>query len=179
MLATLLHLDLAARSWVVLHRDDALTRPLYLLTVVGRFGGIWVASALVLAGARRISWSTAGRIVLAIAIPLAISDYVLKPLIDRPRPFVAEPAPPVIGRPPHDPSFPSGHATSSFAGATALTIAEPHAAIVWWVLATAIAFSRVYIGVHYPLDVLAGAAIGAVGAWMIMARRSKHRSLLP
>ena len=159
---------MAVRAWVVLHRVDALTGPLYALTVVGRFGAIWIASALVLAARRRISWNTAGRIVLAIAIPLAISDYVLKPIVARPRPFTAAPAPAVIGPHPHDPSFPSGHATSSFAGATALTLVEPQLAVVWWVIAATIAYSRVYLGVHYPLDVFAGAGLGALGAWSIL-----------
>lgn len=179
MLSSLLRLDMAARAWAVLHRVDALTGPLYTLTVVGRFGGIWVSFALLLAVTRRISWSVAGRVVLAIAIPLAVSDYVLKPLIARPRPFVAQPAPTVIGTHPRDASFPSGHATSSFAGATALAIVEPRLAVVWWVLAAAIAYSRIYLGVHYPLDVLAGAGLGALGAWAIMARWPARRSVLP
>lgn len=163
----LLRLDMAVRMWVVLHRVDALTGPLYALTVVGRFGAIWIAGAAALAAVRRISWRTAGRIALAIVIPLAVSDYLLKPMIARPRPFIAAPVPAAIGRPPRDSSFPSGHATSSFAGAMALTAVEPHLALGWWTLAIAIAYSRVYLGVHYPSDVIAGAIIGAIGAWAI------------
>lgn len=172
MIPALLHLDTTVRTWIVLHRIGPLRRPLYGLTVAGRFGAIWILIALALAVLRRIGWSAAGRLVLAIVIPLAVSDYVLKPLIHRPRPFMAAPAPPVIGTRPRDSSFPSGHATSACAGATALTGVEPGLAIVWWMLAIAIAYSRVYIGVHYPLDVLAGAAIGALGSWLIMARCS-------
>jgi undecaprenyl-diphosphatase len=174
-MSSLLQFDMAARSWVVLHRVDPLTGPLYVLTVAGRFGAIWIVCALALAAARRLTWRRAASVLLAIAIPLAVSDYVLKPIVARPRPFVAAPAPAAIGRLPHDASFPSGHATSSFAGATALTMVEPHLAVLWWVLAAAIAYSRIYLGVHYPLDVLAGGGIGALGAWLIMTRRFAHR----
>lgn len=167
-MGSLLQLDAAVRTWVVLHRAGALTGPLYGLTVAGRFGAIWIAIVLGLRLARRLSWKMAGRVILAIAIPMVISDYVLKPVIDRPRPFRIMPAPPVIGSRPHDPSFPSGHATSSFAAATALTAVEPQLGVVWWMLAAGIAYSRIYIGVHYPLDVLAGTVLGALGAWLIM-----------
>ena len=58
-------------------------------------------------------------------------------------------------------SFPSGHAAMSFAGATFLALAAPRLAPALFVLAAAVAYSRVYVGVHYPLDVVAGAALGA------------------
>ena len=57
-------------------------------------------------------------------------------------------------------SFPSGHATVSFACATTLALAVPRLTWPLFTLATLISFSRVYVGVHYPLDVLAGAALG-------------------
>ena len=61
-------------------------------------------------------------------------------------------------------SLPSGHAATSFAGAVILTHLWPRAAPFAFFLAVAIAFSRVYVGVHYPSDVLAGAALGALVA---------------
>lgn len=165
---------MAARAWVVLHRLDPLNGPLYLLTVAGRFGAIWIVCALALAVARRVTWRRAGRVVIAMAIPLTLCDYLVKPIVARPRPFVAAPVPSVIGRLPTDASFPSGHATSSFAGATALTMVEPALSALWWALAAAIAYSRIYLGVHYPSDVLAGAGIGAFGAWLIMTRFARR-----
>jgi len=61
---------------------------------------------------------------------------------------------------PHDHSFPSGHAATSFACATTLALAFPRLAAPLYLLAAAIAYSRVYVGVHYPLDVLGGAVLG-------------------
>jgi len=57
-------------------------------------------------------------------------------------------------------SFPSGHATVSFACATVLALAVPRLSLPLFTLAVLISFSRVYVGVHYPFDVLAGAVLG-------------------
>lgn len=86
--------------------------------------------------------------------------YGIKVAVDRPRPHYA----PLV-RLPTDPSFPSGHAATSFAGATMLALLVPRLAPALYVLAIGIAFSRVYVGVHYPLDVLAGAVLGAAIGW--------------
>jgi undecaprenyl-diphosphatase len=86
--------------------------------------------------------------------------YGIKLAVDRPRPHFD----PLV-RLPSDPSFPSGHAATSFAGATMLAAYAPRLAPLLYLLAAAIAFSRVYVGVHYPLDVLAGAALGTAVGW--------------
>ena len=87
----------------------------------------------------------------------------LKLVIDRQRPAFryAEPEPLMFI--PHTNSFPSGHAAISFAcAATIARFAPRHAAPLLYALAVLIAWSRVYVGAHYPLDVLGGAAIGLV-----------------
>ena len=66
-------------------------------------------------------------------------------------------------------SFPSGHAATSFAGATLLALALPRLAWPLLVLAAAIGWSRVYVGVHWPSDVLAGALLGAALAFGVRA----------
>ena len=100
-------------------------------------------------------------------LAVAVADLTatgLKALIDveRPSSRYAEPKPLVTA--PHDHSFPSGHAATSFAAAAILTAARPRYGPVWFLLALAIGFSRVYVGVHYPLDIVAGALLGIATA---------------
>lgn len=85
---------------------------------------------------------------------------VLKTLFDVERPSVRYPDPEPLVTTPTDLSFPSGHAATSFAGATLLARSVPRLAVPFYALAAAIALSRVYVGVHYPLDILGGAVLG-------------------
>jgi undecaprenyl-diphosphatase len=85
---------------------------------------------------------------------------VLKVWVDRDRPPLSDPQPEPLVDLPATFSFPSGHATVSFACATTLALAVPRLRIPLYALAVLISFSRVYVGVHYPLDVLAGAVLG-------------------
>ena len=98
----------------------------------------------------------------------------LKALTNRDRPPLRYAEPKALVSVPHDGSFPSGHAATSFAAATILAFAFPRLWPLLFTLAAAIAFSRVYVGVHYPLDVVAGAVLGVLvawGVWRNVARR--------
>lgn len=95
------------------------------------------------------------------------ADYLalaLKHLVGRKRPYVSSPEPEPLMTTSLDLSFPSGHAATSFAGATLLALLAPRFAVPLLALAALIAWSRVYVGVHFPLDVLAGAALGVAVA---------------
>ena len=129
---------------------------------MGRLGLLWIALALVLSLVWR-RWGVLGMTVLAVALA-DWSATGLKALFDRARPPLRYAEPKTLVPVPHDGSFPSGHAATSFAGATILSFAFPRLAPLLYLLATAVAFSRVYVGVHYPLDVVGGAALGTLVA---------------
>lgn len=124
----------------------------------GNNGVIWVVLclALVVVGdGHREAW-----LICAALAPVAIAlNYVLKVIVKRPRPALA--GLPPLGGAPSSLSFPSAHATSSFAVATAMTRVEPLGALAF-VLAFALALGRPYLGMHYPSDVLAGALLGVL-----------------
>jgi undecaprenyl-diphosphatase len=89
---------------------------------------------------------------------------VIKSAVGRARPPIADHALHAAVRLPHGSSFPSGHAATAFAAATTLALLRPSLRRPALGVASAVAFSRVYLGVHFLSDVLAGAALGiAVG----------------
>jgi undecaprenyl-diphosphatase len=106
-------------------------------------------------------------VVAAIAVGAAdmLSYRVLKPWAARPRPEYAG-----IGAIKRVPpggrlGFPSNHAMNAAAGASVLAVAYPGGRLAFWTLAGLVAYSRVYVGMHYPLDVLAGLALGGLLGW--------------
>jgi len=105
-------------------------------------------------------------------IAVALADWSaagIKALVGRDRPPVVYARSKALVPVPHDASFPSGHAATSFAAATVLAFAFPRLAPALFVLAAAVAFSRVYVGVHYPLDIVGGAALGVLVALALRA----------
>jgi membrane-associated phospholipid phosphatase len=124
----------------------------------GNNGAVWFGLNVALALAdpsHRESW-----LICAALGPVAIGvNYGVKLLVRRPRP-VLEGLPP-LGGAPSSLSFPSAHATSAFAVATAMTRVDPLGALAF-ALAFALALGRPYLGMHYPSDVLAGALLGVL-----------------
>jgi len=141
-------------------------------TRLGTGAAVWFALALVAMKWRRHR-PAAVRACLLLGVVLGVNDLVVKPLVDRARPFrlQAVAARVIQQPPPNTPSFPSGHTATSIAGALALARVWPSARWLLGGLAALIAFSRVYVGVHYPSDILAGAVLGIALAWLVLAGR--------
>ena len=127
-----------------------------LLGRIGGYGAVWFVLGILFAlldPDRRGEWLLCG-----LLGPFAIgANFAVKAIVRRPRP-VLEGLPPLSGAP-SSLSFPSAHATSSFAVATAMTRVDPVAALLF-ALALAISLGRPYLGMHYPSDVLAGVLLG-------------------
>jgi undecaprenyl-diphosphatase len=102
--------------------------------------------------------------VAAAGLSADLISLALRQLIGRDRPFVVYPEPRPLVHPPSSGSFPSGHAAAAFACATVIAWASPRLAVPAYVVAVLVAWSRVYVGVHYPLDVLGGAVLGVLVA---------------
>jgi undecaprenyl-diphosphatase len=164
----LLTVDHVLRGWIVAHRLPLVDDMMWTLSAAGRAGMVWIVMGIFIA-LRRAAWSVIGTLTPALLLAWILADVILKPVIGRERPFVQTPAVRVIGGKPADASFPSGHAASSFAAAAVLSVMAPVGRLVWWPLAIAIACSRVYLGVHYPLDVVAGAGVGLASASAVLA----------
>ncbi|HEX6701699.1 MAG TPA: phosphatase PAP2 family protein [Gaiellaceae bacterium] len=164
--------------WVATHRVAPLDDFFVALGSVDRLGAIWVACAIVLGvtGRRSVRWTGALVVLTGLAAFAADSiSFGVKDLVHRTRPFDAHPEihPLYVV---HSSSFPAGHAATACAGAVLLSYVAPRVSPLFVALALAIGFSRVYVGVHYPSDVLGGAAIGlAVGCCAILALRLVER----
>ena len=128
--------------------------------------------------------STAKRNAIVVGAGLAASGIIavgMKYTFNRPRPFVTYPNLIIKKGEAGSPSFPSGHTSSAFATATSLSLCYPK----WYVIApaylwaSAVGYSRMELGVHYPSDVLVGAIIGAGSSWLMwkankwMSRKKK------
>jgi undecaprenyl-diphosphatase len=158
------------------HRAGWLNPVFEGLSYAGRLGLLWIGIALLLCFLYR-RWGVLGLTIIAVALA-DWSAMGLKALFDRERPPLRYAEPDPLVRTPHDGSFPSGHAAASFAAATILSFAFPRLAPLLFVLAAAVAWSRVYVGVHYPLDILGGAALGVLVAIALRQLvRARQRSL--
>jgi undecaprenyl-diphosphatase len=149
--------------WVGTHRFAPLNDVFLWLGYVDKVGAIWVVLAVLVGILLRRGLVATGALAFLTGISTFVADsacFALKDLVERTRPFVAHPQiePLYVV---HSSSFPAGHAATAFAGATLLSYVAPKAAPAFLTLALAIAYSRVYVGVHYPGDVVAGAFIGA------------------
>lgn len=169
MLASLHQLEAGILLWLQNNvRCLPLTAFLVPLTIIGNHGELWIVISLLL----MLSPKTRKGGVLglfSLLLCFLFNDLVLKVLIARSRPFVMISALEPLVKLPGSHSFPSGHSNSSFAAACGQLRGVPQKwlKVLLLFLAAAMAFSRLYVGVHYPTDVLAGALEGIAGSALV------------
>lgn len=172
-------------DWSVLHalndfmyRHDAVEDPLlfYVSASEALFMATLALVFLAARGARFAAWRRASlAAVLSAGLGLAVGKLISE-LVDRARPFVADPhGVHLFTAHAADPGFPSDHATAAFAIAAAIFLRKPSWGIAALVAATILSIGRVALGVHYPSDVLAGAALGSAAALALWAPPLRSR----
>ena len=126
---------------------------------MGNLGAIWIIFSLILIANRK--YRHIGVMCLAaVLLTTAIGEGILKNIVQRPRPFLQFASIQPLIPEPSSFSFPSGHTGSSFAAATVIARKFKKAALPALTIAAVIAFSRLYVMVHYPSDVLGGIILG-------------------
>ena len=161
-------LDFAAFQWLRTNHSPTLDVVMAGVSDIARGGIIWIALAVLIAFVYRSRWPAVVHVVLAVVLAYVIADHVAKPFFNRSRPFERYAESRVYGHRPTTRSFPSGHTASAIAAVCALTRLAPEARAMFWLFAVLVAFSRVYLGVHYPADVLAGGLLGfGIGKFVV------------
>lgn len=131
------------------------------ISMLADFGAIWIFFAVAFLCFKR--YRKYGFILLiSLGLGLLIGNFLLKNIIERARPYSINTTVQLLVNKPTDFSFPSGHTLSSFAAATCITFANKKFAWLAFPLATLIAFSRLYLYLHFLTDVIGGMAIGVV-----------------
>jgi undecaprenyl-diphosphatase len=168
----LISLDKHLERFIVAHRTGWLDWFFIGLSRVGTLGVVWVVIAVALAVLWRRPWLLVG--VVAADLIADLLAELGKQIVHRHRPFVTQ-----LGAKTSTHSFPSGHSATSFACATMLAAASPRLRVPAYVLAALIAFSRLYNGDHFPLDVLAGSVLGLLVATALLRLGAIRRRSRP
>ncbi|MBV9455346.1 MAG: phosphatase PAP2 family protein [Rubrobacter sp.] len=136
-------------------------------TIAGKAGALWgviAALAFLTTGLGPshllVPWA-------AVAISWTVAEGA-KFLFNRARPFISDTEVAPLIKTPSSSSFPSGHSATAAAGALTLSAVYPSFAPAFFLAGLLVAFSRIYLGVHYPFDVLAGLAIGISAAVAVL-----------
>lgn len=160
-----LYFELSILDFIQTHlRSTVLDAAMPAITALGNGGILWIGSAallLLLPKTRKVG----AAIAVSLLLEALCCNLILKPLVERVRPYDINSAVQLLIARPTDFSFPSGHTGASFAATAALYFKKSQLWIPAAVLSVLIAFSRLYLYVHYPSDVLAGAMLGIIAGW--------------
>ena len=149
------------------------------ISFLGNKGWVWIVIALILICIPKTRKSGVCN-AIALILCLLITNLCIKPLVDRLRPYEVETALQLIVPRLSDGSFPSGHTCATFASVFVLSKYYKKWTIPLYIFACLMGLSRLYLCVHFPTDVIAGAILGILfgyGAYMITERIWSKRSL--
>jgi undecaprenyl-diphosphatase len=148
-------------------RHAILDKAMPLITALGNGGCVWILASLFMIS--RESYKLQGyMIITSLVITTVIGEGIIKHLIKRTRPFIDLIESKLLISKPITYSFPSGHTASSFAAAGILLAMNNRFSILAAILASLIAFSRVYLNVHYPTDVVTGIILGLLCSKLVV-----------
>ena len=159
--------DLPILEWIQANwQNSFLDMVMPLITVLGDAGIFWIACSVLLVFTKKYRRAGFG-MAIALALGLLVCNIILKPTVARIRPYDFQWE--MFGKEiillieaQHDYSFPSGHTIASFEACTVLLLADKKLGIPATLLAILIAFSRLYLYVHYPTDVIASVILGSI-----------------
>ena len=155
-------IDFAVLDWIQQHmRCGWMDWLMPKVTLLGKGAALWVCITLALLAIRRHR-RVGMRMALGLVLAAVIGLLLMKNLVARPRPCWLSPDVGLLVKVPWDYSFPSGHTLMGFVCATVIALHHRRAGICAFVVAAIIAFTRLYLYVHFPTDVLAGAVLGVV-----------------
>jgi len=158
--------DLPILDWIQANMTNPVLDFLMpIITLLGDAGIFWIACAVVLLFTKKYRKIGLG-MGFALIMGLVVCNMILKPAVGRPRPYDLQAEMGVIIKliieKQHDFSFPSGHTIASFEACTVLLLGNKKMGIPATILAILIAFSRMYLYVHYPTDVIASIILGTI-----------------
>ena len=175
--------ELGVLDWIQLHfHSDFLDLAMPCFTRLGDNGFLWILLGVLFLIFAKRERSTGGQLLLSLVFSFVICNLILKNAVDRIRPCDLNTAVALLVQRPPDPSFPSGHTSASFAAVTVLFRNRWRGRWVALVLASLIAFSRLYLYVHFPTDVLGGLLTGLLSGWLAVTlwrKRESSRRLPP
>lgn len=168
MIQSLEKMDLNILKYINDHLHNVvLDKVMPMITYLGNVGLIWIIISLILIISKK--YRKVGILTLcSMVLGTILGEVILKQIFQRSRPFIELSELKLLIKRPSTYSFPSGHTLSAFAAAGIIGGMIRRFKVLVMILATLIAFSRLYLSVHYPSDVLVGAVLGLLCAKIVL-----------
>lgn len=152
--------------WLQEMHNPVMDEIMTTVTFLGNSGWFWIGLGILLLAAPKTR-KTGAAVLISLAAGFIVGNLVMKNLVARPRPCWLDPMTALLIESPGDYSFPSGHSLASFEGAVSILLYHRKWGVAAVILAAFIAFSRLYLFVHFPTDVLAGILLGTLIAVLV------------